>query len=94
MEPGMFSDGSAANTPIPTTAEPPSESYAEVALSITACPACGKPAEVIGRGSVVSTDGPVEIIRVICLDGHSFLMDADRLPLRDARSAESWQQPT
>jgi hypothetical protein len=85
----MFSDGPAANIPTLTSTELFDEIHTEVALSIGACPACGEPAEVIRRGSVVSTDGPIEIIRVICLDGHSFLMNADRLPPRDAPSADS-----
>ncbi|MBY5162377.1 hypothetical protein [Salsipaludibacter albus] len=43
-------------------------------LQVTACPACGLPAEVWDRAVLASTDGPVEHARVRCLDRHVFLL--------------------
>lgn len=43
-------------------------------LQVTACPACGLPAEVWDRAVLASTDGPVEHARVRCVDRHVFLL--------------------
>jgi hypothetical protein len=47
---------------------------------LTACPECGAPAEVVPEGEADSTDGPVELVRVWCVDRHWFLLAADSLP--------------
>jgi hypothetical protein len=43
------------------------------------CPECDAPAEVVLEGSVASTDGPVDLVRVQCARRHWFLMEAARL---------------
>ena len=80
----MSTNEPAANTPTTASIKTSGASPPHVELRLAACPECGKPAELIGRGHVASTDGPVEIIRVICVERHSFLMNADRLPVSDA----------
>ena len=74
----MSSNEPAANSTAASTIKTTDASHPHEGLRIAGCPECGRPAEVIGRGYVASTDGPVEIIRVICIDQHSFLMNADR----------------
>src|SRR5215469_10080302 len=80
----MSTNEPAANTPTTATLKTTGASPPHAGLRLAACPECGKPAELIGRGHLTSTDGPVEITRVICVDRHSFLMNADRLPVSDA----------
>jgi hypothetical protein len=46
----------------------------------SACPECGATAEVVPEGCADSTDGPVEMVRVRCVERHWFLMAADSLP--------------
>jgi hypothetical protein len=48
-------------------------------LIIIACPACGVPAEITGRFTLPSTDGPVPHIVLHCAAGHQFRMPNDRL---------------
>jgi hypothetical protein len=81
----MSTNEPAANTPTTPTIKAAGEIPPQVGLRLAACPECGKPAELIGRGHLTSTDGPVEVIRVICVDRHSFLMNADRLAVSDGR---------
>ena len=81
----MSTNEPAAHTPTTATLKTTGASPPHTGLRLAACPECGKPAELIGRGHLTSTDGPVEIVRVICVGRHSFLMNADRLPVSDAR---------
>jgi hypothetical protein len=48
--------------------------------SLTSCPACGVPAEIVERFMLGSTDGPIEHVCLTCVGGHCFRMPADRLP--------------
>jgi hypothetical protein len=43
------------------------------------CPQCGLPAEIIDQAVVPSTAGPVDIIHVVCVQRHWFLMPLERL---------------
>lgn len=45
-------------------------------LDMTFCPQCGQPAEVLDRSSLESTDGPVEHVRIRCVNRHWFLLPA------------------
>ena len=47
-------------------------------MQIVSCPdlACLTPAEVLDRWEFASTDGPVEHVKIRCLNGHSFLLPA------------------
>jgi hypothetical protein len=47
---------------------------------LIACPECGAPAEVVPQGWADSTDGPVELVRVWCVERHWFMLAADSLP--------------
>ena len=49
-------------------------------MSITSCPGCGAPAEIVERFTLASTDGPVVHVAVRCVVGHHYRMPADRLP--------------
>ena len=48
-------------------------------LIICPDPACGAFAELVDRGTVLSTDGPVEIIRTLCLHRHIFVLPVELL---------------
>jgi hypothetical protein len=48
-------------------------------LDLVDCPECQALARVEWRDTVESTDGPVEIAKVRCLDGHWFLMPSQTL---------------
>lgn len=70
----------------------------ETAMDFTACPECGSVALVVDRFVIGSTDGPVEHVRVHCVQRHRFLLPAASLagaPRRPAvprpRSASSAQ---
>jgi hypothetical protein len=41
-------------------------------FELTSCPDCGRPAEVIDRFSLSSTDGPIEHVKTRCITGHWF----------------------
>ncbi len=49
-------------------------------LDLVGCPECGAPAEVTRRDIVGSTDGPIELVFVQCVDRHWFSMPASMLP--------------
>jgi hypothetical protein len=49
-------------------------------LAVCPDPSCVAPAEIPDRITVGSTDGPVEHVRTLCLDGHRFYLPADRVP--------------
>ena len=48
-------------------------------MRIVACPQCGLAAEIVDQAVVASTSGPVDIIRLVCVQRHWFLMPLDRL---------------
>jgi hypothetical protein len=43
-----------------------------VQMDYARCPECELPAEVIGRFSLLSTDGPIAHVKTACLAGHVF----------------------
>ena len=43
-------------------------------MRLTTCPGCDAVAEVLDAGTVHSTDGPVQLVRVQCVRRHWFLM--------------------
>lgn len=49
-------------------------------MHIIGCPQCDATAELIEEGRAASTAGPVEIVRVVCVNRHWFLMNRDALP--------------
>lgn len=52
----------------------------ETAIDLTACPECGKTAEVLERDVLESSDGPVEHARIQCINGqHWFFMPVERV---------------
>ncbi|HUB40783.1 MAG TPA: hypothetical protein VMA72_18195 [Streptosporangiaceae bacterium] len=68
--------------------------------SLSECPECGLPAEITGRFSLSSTDGPVEHVALACVDGHYFRMPLDGLPTEAAGSVtpadmrRAWSAPS
>ena len=42
-------------------------------LELMSCPECGRPAEVIDRVTLPSTEGPVEHVKTRCITGPWFL---------------------
>ena len=42
-------------------------------------PGCEVPAGVVDRFALASTDGPVELVRTWCLEGHGFTQRVDAL---------------
>lgn len=46
-----------------------------------ACPDCGEIAEICERFVLVSTDGPIEHVRVLCVRRHCFQLPTARLDL-------------
>ena len=52
-------------------------------MDMTSCPECGEAAEVVDRHVLESTDGPIEHVRVCCVQRHHFFM-----PVSGLRSAE------
>jgi hypothetical protein len=53
---------------------------AEGHLDLVACPECTMIAAVQHWDQVKSTDGPIDHVKMICVNRHWFLMPADRLP--------------
>jgi hypothetical protein len=41
---------------------------------MTSCPECHQPAEIQWRAVLHSTDGPVEHVKILCLQRHWFLL--------------------
>lgn len=46
-------------------------------MELVSCPDCSMIAAVQGDGCLDSTDGPVDHVRVTCINRHWFLMPAD-----------------
>jgi hypothetical protein len=53
---------------------------------VVCCPTCGRPAIVDGRFVVHGAGGPVGRLRISCVDGHGWLLLADRV-----RQVEPWE---
>lgn len=45
-------------------------------IDTTSCPECGEVAEVQDRDVLGSTEGPVEHIKILCVNRHWFLLPA------------------
>ena len=58
-------------------------------LDMVACPECGTTASVEWRDVAGSTGGPVEHVKIHCLEGHRFLMLAERLPAIPEAAADA-----
>jgi hypothetical protein len=43
-------------------------------VDLTSCPQCHQPAEIQWRTVLDSTDGPVEHVKILCLQRHWFLL--------------------
>jgi len=56
-------------------------------METTICPECGAPAEVRARSVWESTDGPIEHVRVECVDRHWFLLSVASLAAAHAALA-------
>jgi hypothetical protein len=52
---------------------------------MTTCPTCGQPADILDRPVLESTDGPVEHVRIRCVNGHAYLLPTDTLARAIAR---------
>jgi len=62
-------------------------------MDMTNCPECGEIAEVEWRAVLESTDGPIEHVRIKCVQRHWFLMPVASLtrfrqPVNRQRSTE------
>ncbi len=59
-------------------------------MQFTYCPhpACCALAEILDRFTLQSTDGPVEHVRVLCLNRHRFALPVDSLPARYPEGVE------
>jgi hypothetical protein len=49
-------------------------------INLVVCPECAAPAEVVDSFALPSTDGPVEHVKVQCLERHWLLLPAAALP--------------
>jgi hypothetical protein len=56
--------------------------FADQHLDVVACPECSMTAALQRGGRVESTDGPVDHVRITCVNRHWFLMPADALKER------------
>jgi hypothetical protein len=57
----------------------PADGAADPHLDIVACFECAATAAVQGRGPVESTDGPLDHVRITCVNRHWFMMAADMI---------------
>jgi hypothetical protein len=55
-----------------------------VKTMLTTCPSCLKPAEIVDRFTLPSTDGPAEHIKVRCVDKHVYTVLVDNDPRFDS----------
>lgn len=46
-------------------------------MQLTTCAECGKPAEIDREQILESTNGPVLMARVLCIDGHWYDIHSD-----------------
>ena len=44
------------------------------------CPTCGLPAEITDRFTLDGAPGPVEHVKLVCVEGHWYTPAVDRLP--------------
>jgi hypothetical protein len=51
-----------------------------VKTMLTTCPSCLRRAEIVDRFTLPSTDGPVEHVKVRCIDGHVYTVLVDDAP--------------
>jgi hypothetical protein len=49
-------------------------------MNLTRCPECSAAAEIVDRHVLESTDGPIEHVRVRCVQQHCFFLPAEQLP--------------
>jgi hypothetical protein len=49
-------------------------------MQIIGCPECDATAEVLEHGRVASTSGLLDVVKVVCVARHWFLMTRDALP--------------
>ena len=56
-------------------------------LEIVGCPECGAPAEIVDRFELASTNGPVEHVKVLCIQRHWFTVAVTQMAQRPARPA-------
>ena len=54
-------------------------------LDIVACPECSMAAAMQWRDRIESTDGPLDTVRITCVNRHWFMMPVDALSERFAR---------
>jgi len=64
-------------------------------MQFTYCPhpACCALAEILDRFTLQSTDGPVEHVRVLCLNQHRFALPVGSLPARHPERSDE-RRPT
>jgi hypothetical protein len=51
-------------------------------MQLTNCPECGNAAEFLWRSVMESTDGPIEHAKVVCVQGHWFVLPVAFLATR------------
>jgi len=49
-------------------------------MQIIGCPECDATAEVLDHGRAASTGGSLNVVKVVCVERHWFLMTRDALP--------------
>jgi hypothetical protein len=52
----------------------PTKLQSAATLELSQCPECGSAAEIVDRFVVESTDGPVEEVKLRCIERHWFLL--------------------
>lgn len=67
-------------------------------MDLTTCPECGNAAEILDRFVLESTDGPVEHVRMQCVQRHWFLLpvgalETPAMPVRERVPGRSQRQP-
>ncbi len=62
-------------------------------METTHCPECGRPAELVDRAVLESTDGPVEHAHVRCVQRHRFWLPVEYLT-REPRMPAPRTSPT